>query len=146
MQVNMQMGIGRTGTMNASAISRGTAAQGTQKQSFAAKLGGAVGGIAKGVAQVGLGVVSNAIPGGGILANALGGAFGNNLAGGGIGSSTAGLSAGGDTMMKDMMKMNMEFMALQNATQNESRKFQTLSNASRARHDVAMNAIRNMKA
>jgi len=28
----------------------------------------------------------------------------------------------------------------------ESRKFQTLSNASSARHDVAMNAIRNMKA
>jgi hypothetical protein len=28
----------------------------------------------------------------------------------------------------------------------ESRKFNTLSNASKARHDIAMNAIRNMKA
>ena len=34
---------------------------------------------------------------------------------------------------------------LRSAIQNESRKFQTLSNASRARHEAAMNAIRNMK-
>lgn len=39
----------------------------------------------------------------------------------------------------------MEFLALQNAVQMESRKYQTLSNASKARHDVAMAAIRNMR-
>jgi hypothetical protein len=44
-----------------------------------------------------------------------------------------------------MAAMNMQFLALQNAVQNESRKFQTISNASRARHDIAMNAIRNLK-
>jgi hypothetical protein len=44
-----------------------------------------------------------------------------------------------------MAQMNMQFLALQEATQMESRKFQTLSNASKARHDIAMNAIRNMK-
>jgi len=38
-----------------------------------------------------------------------------------------------------------QFLALQQAMQSESRKFQTLSNASKARHDAAMNAIRNMK-
>jgi len=35
---------------------------------------------------------------------------------------------------------------LQQALQMESRKFQTLSNASKARHDMAMSIIRNMKA
>jgi hypothetical protein len=44
-----------------------------------------------------------------------------------------------------MAAMNMQFLALQNAAQKESRKFQTLSNASRARHDTAKNAIQNMK-
>ncbi len=44
-----------------------------------------------------------------------------------------------------MAQMNMQFLALQEATQMESRKFQTLSNASKARHDIALNAIRNMK-
>lgn len=36
-------------------------------------------------------------------------------------------------------------LALQEAMQMESRRFQTLSNASRSRHDIAMNSIRNMK-
>lgn len=45
-----------------------------------------------------------------------------------------------------MATMNMQFLALQDAVLSESRRFQTLSNASKARHDVAMNAIRNMKA
>ncbi len=48
-------------------------------------------------------------------------------------------------IVASMASMNMQFLALQNAVQNESRKFQTLSNASKARHDVALNAIRNMK-
>lgn len=38
-----------------------------------------------------------------------------------------------------------QFLALQQAGEQESRKFQTLSNASKARHDIALNAIRNMK-
>ena len=45
-----------------------------------------------------------------------------------------------------MTAMNMQFLSLQDAVLSESRRFQTLSNASKARHDVAMNAIRNMKA
>jgi hypothetical protein len=52
--------------------------------------------------------------------------------------------AGGGTV-EELASMNMQFLALQEALQNESRKFQTLSNASKARHDTAMNSIRNMK-
>ncbi len=44
-----------------------------------------------------------------------------------------------------MAQMNIQFLALQEATQMESRKYQTLSNASKARHDIALNSIRNMK-
>jgi hypothetical protein len=51
----------------------------------------------------------------------------------------------GETLEAHMAQMNMQFLALQEATQMESRKFQTLSNASKARHDIALNAIRNMK-
>jgi hypothetical protein len=38
-----------------------------------------------------------------------------------------------------------DIVRLQSTFETESRKFQTLSNASKARHDIAMNAIRNMK-
>jgi hypothetical protein len=51
----------------------------------------------------------------------------------------------GKAMVEEMAAMNMEFQKLQEATQRESRKFQTLSNASRVRHDIAMNAIRNLR-
>jgi hypothetical protein len=65
---------------------------------------------------------------------------------GGTFGDTPGLAgvAGAD-MAKKMAQMNVQFLALQEATQQESRRFQTLSNASKARHDVALNAIRNMK-
>ena len=56
---------------------------------------------------------------------------------------TAGLS--GDDMVKRMAEMNLQFLQLQEAVQNESRRFQTLSNASKARHDIAMSSIRNIK-
>lgn len=62
--------------------------------------------------------------------------------GGNFGDS-AGLK--GADMMQKMAEMNSQFLALQQATQTESRRFQTLSNASKARHDIAMNAIRNIK-
>jgi hypothetical protein len=52
----------------------------------------------------------------------------------------------GSGMVAEMTQMNQEFLELQRAVQSESRKYQTLSNASKARHDAAMNAIRNMKA
>jgi hypothetical protein len=47
--------------------------------------------------------------------------------------------------LEEMKEVNMQFLALYEAMDMESRKFQTLSNASRARHEAAMNAIRNLK-
>ena len=38
-----------------------------------------------------------------------------------------------------------DIVRLRGTFETESRRFQTLSNASKARHDIAMNAIRNMK-
>lgn len=52
--------------------------------------------------------------------------------------------AGAD-LVAAMAEMNMQFLALQGALQNESRKFTTLSNASKARRSLALNAIRNLK-
>jgi hypothetical protein len=51
----------------------------------------------------------------------------------------------GESMETHMILTNKQFLALKEGTINESRKFQTLSNALKARHDIALNAIRNMK-
>lgn len=99
--------------------------------------------MAKGIAQAGLGVAGTTIPGASVLTNAIGGAFGSNLAGQG---GRSGGRAGAGSMVAEMAAMNMQFLALQNAVQMESRKFQTLSNASRARHDIAMKSINNTRA
>ena len=64
---------------------------------------------------------------------------------GGNFGDTAGLKTASADLTKQMAAMNMQFLKLQDATQMESRRFQTLSNASKARHEIAMNAIRNMK-
>jgi hypothetical protein len=53
------------------------------------------------------------------------------------------LAAG--TLAEGMASMNLQFLALQSAVQNESRRFNTLSNASKHRHEAAMSSIRNMK-
>ncbi|HET6513103.1 MAG TPA: hypothetical protein VFH43_12995 [Candidatus Kapabacteria bacterium] len=50
-----------------------------------------------------------------------------------------------EEMVQKMTAMNLQFQVLQEATQMESRKYQTLSNASKSRHEMAMNAIRNIK-
>jgi hypothetical protein len=52
---------------------------------------------------------------------------------------------GASAAAPSLAELDAQFLALQQAVQNESRRFQTLSNASKARHDVAMNAIRNLK-
>ena len=53
-------------------------------------------------------------------------------------------AAGGD-MVQKMAQMNMQFLALQEAVQMESRKFNTLSNVSKTRHDTAKNSISNIR-
>jgi len=55
-------------------------------------------------------------------------------------------TVGGVTLQEaPVAPVSAEALALQEATQMESRRFQTLSNASKARHDIALNAIKNMK-
>ena len=50
-----------------------------------------------------------------------------------------------DSMEKLQAELQVQFLALQNQMQQQSRQYQTISNALRARHDTAMNSIRNMK-
>jgi hypothetical protein len=50
-----------------------------------------------------------------------------------------------DGLQQRMLDMNMQFLALQNQMQMESRQYNAVSNALKVRHDAAMGAIRNMK-
>jgi hypothetical protein len=56
---------------------------------------------------------------------------------------TPGLNA--DDMVTKMTAMNMQFLKLQEAVQMESRRFHTLTTASNARHEIALNAIKNFR-
>jgi hypothetical protein len=55
----------------------------------------------------------------------------------------SGMATGRRTYEPIVIRRELE--ALQTTIQQESRKFQTLSNAQKARHDMAMNAVRNLK-
>lgn len=59
---------------------------------------------------------------------------------------TSGLAPAHGGLLQNMMSQNMQFLALQNAVQMESRQYQTLSNVAKQRHDIAMAAIRNTRA
>lgn len=50
-----------------------------------------------------------------------------------------------DALQQKMIDVNVQFLALQNQMQTESRQYNAVSNALKVRHDAAMNAIRNMK-
>ncbi len=50
-----------------------------------------------------------------------------------------------DAMQKQLDELEGQFLALQNSMQQQSRQYQTISNALKARHDAAMSSIRNMK-
>lgn len=54
-------------------------------------------------------------------------------------------TAAGADLIASMTEMNMDFLALQAAVQNENLRFTSLSNASKARRTLALNAIRNLK-
>ncbi len=127
MQYNSQLAGASRGSQQALSTQR------TKKKSFAQKLGG----FAKGIAQVGLSVAGSAIPGGNIISSAISSAMGGTG-----GSAASGL--GGD-MMSQMASQNMAFLALQNNIQQQSRQYQTISNALTASHQAASNSIRNLK-
>ncbi len=50
-----------------------------------------------------------------------------------------------DDMIQQNAQMNMQFLQIQKAMQNESRQYNAVSNALKVRHDAAMSAVRNMK-
>ena len=52
---------------------------------------------------------------------------------------------GGSGMLEEMMKTNVQFLALQNTIQQDNRKGASISNSSKAGHDSAMNSVRNLK-
>mgnify|MGYP000867305518 CR=1 FL=1 len=99
------------------------------------------GSVMKTVASVGLQAAGAVVPGASTLTNALGNALGSS-AGSSFGN-TPGLN--GSDMVNNMMQMNMQFLALQSAMEQGTRQFNTLSNASKCRHESAMASIRNMK-
>ncbi len=86
--------------------------------------------------------VGSLLPGGSIVSAA---AKGIKLLTG-VGSG----SAGGDQMdkmwemQKENQSFNLEYFELQNELQSDNRRFTTLSNLMKARHDTAKSAINNM--
>lgn len=65
-------------------------------------------------------------------------------------STTTGSGVSSDTLMQKTLqeqnqKFNMDFLKLQNDLQTENRKYTTLSNISKARHDTAKSAINNIR-
>jgi hypothetical protein len=86
---------------------------------------------------------STGVPGSSVLGSVLGQTGAADV--GGTASGQAGGALMGADMVQMNMKMNMQFMALQNAMQMESRQFNAVSNALKVRHDSAMAAVRNMK-
>ena len=52
---------------------------------------------------------------------------------------------GGSGMLEEMMKTNVQFLALQNTIQQDNRKGASISNSSKSGHDSAMNSVRNLK-
>jgi hypothetical protein len=77
------------------------------------------------------------------LKSAISGSSSKGTSSGSSGQAGGGLTGAG--MIQQNMQMNMEFLALQNQMQMESRQFNAVSNALKVRHDAAMAAVRNMK-
>lgn len=48
-------------------------------------------------------------------------------------------------LRRDAVQWNLQFQALQERVREESRRFQTISNAMKTRHDTAKNAIGNIR-
>ena len=84
------------------------------------------------------------VPGGAVVSAAVRGARTSpaGQAAEGPGGSHA---AGFDDMPRSMMDDNMELLRLQEQIQAENRRFSTLSNVMKARHETAKNSINNIR-
>lgn len=87
---------------------------------------------------VGGAVAGGALPGGSVLSSAIS-SSGKRAPG------SESVSTDGSAAPAGAEQLDAEFRKLQAAAQQESRRFQTLSNVSKVRHDTAMSSIRNMK-
>jgi len=105
---------------------------------------GSFGKTMKGVAGGALGAVSAAasiLPGGGLV----------SVAANGLKAALGGSDSGaGDqmdkmwAMQKESQMFNLQYLELQTAIQEDNRRFSTMSNLMKARHDTAKSAINNM--
>jgi len=75
-----------------------------------------------------------AVPGGAVISGAVSGV------------SAESSEPARQSLSAEVSQLSAQLVALQTEIVNESRRFQTLSNASKARHDTAMSIIQNMKA
>lgn len=100
--------------------------------------------------------VAPAIPGGKLVKMAADGlkALKDQTPGGLAGNSgPGGISGGESQQLDDMWEMqrqnqvyNMQYFKLQQAAQQQNRRFKALSNLMKVRHDTAKSAINNMRA
>lgn len=92
----------------------------------------------------GVEAASALVPGGAVVSAAV--RSGRGGAGGVAGSAEA---PGGRTDMGDlqssMMEDNMDYLRIQQQMQAENRRYSTLSNVMKARHETAKNAINNIR-
>lgn len=117
----------------------------SSSRSFGAVLSRAADGVLAGVARV-----APMIPGGQLVGMAAQGL--RELKGTAPDGLTSGVS-GGDQQMSEMFEMqkqsqafNLQYLQLQTELQDDNRRFSTLTNLMKVRHDTAKSAINNMHA
>ena len=88
--------------------------------------------------------IATSIVGGPVLSAAVGRARQALARSGGLGGAGSPASDM-ERLQKEMADMNMFYLELQQRIQAESRKFTTISNVLKARHDTAKNAINNIR-
>jgi len=107
--------------------------------------------VSAGVLLDGVEAASSFVPGGGVVSAAVRGARSTATAQAGSAVSAGAVGAGGPGALAGMggqsaiMQDNMAFLELQQQMQSENRRFTTLSNVLKARHETAKNSINNIR-
>lgn len=94
----------------------------------------------RGLVSVTADVAGNIGPVGGLVSAGL-----NALGGGGTSDARTESIDNAWEMQRESQAFNMEYLALQESMQSENRRFTTLSNVMKARHDTAKSAISNIR-
>lgn len=93
----------------------------------------------------GVEAAARALPGGEIVAAAVHGGARAAASGGAVVTAGPGGSASGLDPLAGSSNEAMQLIALQQQIQDENRRFTTLSNVMKARHETAKNAIGNLR-